>query len=144
MPYKTIHRKLKIEQREPHLKPGVNSGAPEGLAFLFRRTSSVIRNFGMANSHVDVMLYYTYVRWKVTMVAHMTNQSCTLIPSSRTWHHLKNTRQKKKKFNTLKMKATLVMLVLGNISQTQMIPFQPVKHLMLALQIGHVHRPRLK
>ena len=39
MPYKTIHRKLKIEQREPQLKPGVNSGAPEGLAFLFRRVT---------------------------------------------------------------------------------------------------------
>jgi hypothetical protein len=24
-------RKLKIEQQEPHSKPGVNSGAPEGL-----------------------------------------------------------------------------------------------------------------
>jgi hypothetical protein len=30
MIYKTLHRKLKIEQREPHLKPVVNSGAPEG------------------------------------------------------------------------------------------------------------------
>jgi len=26
-----IHINLKTEQREPHLKPGVNSGAPEGL-----------------------------------------------------------------------------------------------------------------
>jgi len=25
-----IHIKLMIEQHEPHLKPGVNSGAPEG------------------------------------------------------------------------------------------------------------------
>jgi hypothetical protein len=25
-----IHIKLKIEQHEPHEKPGVNSGAPEG------------------------------------------------------------------------------------------------------------------
>jgi len=30
MIYKTLHRKLKIEQREPHLKPRVNSGAPGG------------------------------------------------------------------------------------------------------------------
>jgi len=29
--YKTLHRKLKIEQHEPHQKPGMNSGAPEGL-----------------------------------------------------------------------------------------------------------------
>jgi hypothetical protein len=32
--YKTLHRKLKIERHEPHLKPGVNSGAPEGKQFL--------------------------------------------------------------------------------------------------------------
>jgi len=28
--YKTFHRKLKIEQHEPHYKPGMNSGSPEG------------------------------------------------------------------------------------------------------------------
>ena len=28
--YKTLHRKLKIEQYELHLKPRVNSGPPEG------------------------------------------------------------------------------------------------------------------
>jgi hypothetical protein len=28
--YKTLHRKLKIEQHEPHLNPGENLGAPEG------------------------------------------------------------------------------------------------------------------
>jgi hypothetical protein len=28
--YKTLHTNLKIEQHEPHLKPGVNLGAPEG------------------------------------------------------------------------------------------------------------------
>jgi hypothetical protein len=27
-----IYKKLKIEQHEPHLRSGVNSGAPEGLA----------------------------------------------------------------------------------------------------------------
>jgi hypothetical protein len=27
---KTLHRKLRIEQHEPHLKPMVNSGAPDG------------------------------------------------------------------------------------------------------------------
>jgi len=32
MIYKTLHRKLKIEQHESHYKSGVNSGAPEGLA----------------------------------------------------------------------------------------------------------------
>jgi len=30
MIYKTIHRKLKIEQLEPHLKPGVHSCALGG------------------------------------------------------------------------------------------------------------------
>ena len=28
--YNTLHRKLNLEQREPHLKPGVNSCAPGG------------------------------------------------------------------------------------------------------------------
>ena len=28
--YETLHGKLKMEQHEPLLKPGVNSGAPEG------------------------------------------------------------------------------------------------------------------
>jgi len=28
--YKTLHRKLKIEQHEPHKKPGVNSAPHEG------------------------------------------------------------------------------------------------------------------
>ncbi len=32
MIYKTVHRKLKIEQHESHLKPRGNAGAPEGLA----------------------------------------------------------------------------------------------------------------
>jgi hypothetical protein len=32
--YKTLHKKLKIEQHKPHLKPGVNSGPPEGNNFL--------------------------------------------------------------------------------------------------------------
>jgi hypothetical protein len=30
MIYKTLHRKLKIEQHEPHWKPMMDSGAPEG------------------------------------------------------------------------------------------------------------------
>jgi hypothetical protein len=30
--YKILHIKLKIEQHEPHWKPGVNPGAPEGWA----------------------------------------------------------------------------------------------------------------
>jgi len=30
MIYKTLHRKLKIEQHESHHKPGMNSDAPEG------------------------------------------------------------------------------------------------------------------
>jgi len=31
MIYKTLHRKLKIEQHEPHQKPGVNLGASKEL-----------------------------------------------------------------------------------------------------------------
>ena len=29
MIYKTLDRKLKIDQREPHYKPGIHSGHPE-------------------------------------------------------------------------------------------------------------------
>ena len=29
--YKTLHIKLKIEQQEPHRKPSVITGTPEGL-----------------------------------------------------------------------------------------------------------------
>jgi hypothetical protein len=29
MIYKTLHRKLKVEQHEPHSKPGVKSGTPK-------------------------------------------------------------------------------------------------------------------
>ena len=32
MIYETLHRKLTIEQHEPHKKPRENSGAPEGLS----------------------------------------------------------------------------------------------------------------
>jgi hypothetical protein len=32
MVYKTLHRKLQLEQHEPHWKMEVNSGAPESLA----------------------------------------------------------------------------------------------------------------
>jgi hypothetical protein len=33
--YKTQHRKLQIEQHEPHLSPALKSGAPEGLTNIF-------------------------------------------------------------------------------------------------------------
>jgi hypothetical protein len=50
MIYKTQHRKIKIEQHEPHKKPGVNSGAPEGLAV------------------PDIMLFLNVVRYVLTTV----------------------------------------------------------------------------
>ena len=34
MIYKTLNRKLKIEEHEHHSKPGMNSCAPEGLALM--------------------------------------------------------------------------------------------------------------
>ena len=34
MIYKTLHRKLKIEEHEHHSKLGMNSCAPEGLAVM--------------------------------------------------------------------------------------------------------------
>ena len=36
MIYKTLHRKLQIEQHESHQKQEVNAGAPEWLAVLVR------------------------------------------------------------------------------------------------------------
>ena len=29
--YKTLHKKLKIEQHEPHFKSGLNSGGQKGM-----------------------------------------------------------------------------------------------------------------
>ena len=40
--YKTLHRKLEIEQHEPHYKPRVNSGAPGGLAVPTSQVASVV------------------------------------------------------------------------------------------------------
>jgi len=34
--YKTLHRKLKIKQHEPHLKPGLNSCVPECRSSCFK------------------------------------------------------------------------------------------------------------
>jgi hypothetical protein len=50
MNYKTQHRKIKIEQHEPHRKPGVNSGAPEEFAV------------------PDIMLFLNVVRYVLTTV----------------------------------------------------------------------------
>jgi hypothetical protein len=47
---KTQHRKIKIEQHEPHKKPGVNSGTPEGLAV------------------PDIILFLNVVRYILTTV----------------------------------------------------------------------------
>ena len=33
MIYRTLHRKLKIDQHEPQYKPGWDSDVPEGLSF---------------------------------------------------------------------------------------------------------------
>jgi len=50
--YKTLHRKLKIEQHEHHLKSGVNSGAAEGYA--------------VSPPHVaPVALLFLQTRWNV-------------------------------------------------------------------------------
>jgi len=40
--YKCLHRKLKIEQHEPHKKPGVNPGTPEGLTIPAPHVTSVV------------------------------------------------------------------------------------------------------
>jgi hypothetical protein len=43
MVYKTLYRKLKIVQHEPHNKAVVNSYAPEGKQFLLQTNSSLHR-----------------------------------------------------------------------------------------------------
>ena len=40
--YKTLHRKLKTDQHEPHKQPGVNSGAPDGWAVKFIKYQNII------------------------------------------------------------------------------------------------------
>jgi hypothetical protein len=40
--YKTLHKKLKIEQHEAHYKLKVNSGAPEWLAVSFPYAAPVV------------------------------------------------------------------------------------------------------
>jgi hypothetical protein len=42
MKYKTLHRIPNIEQHESHLKPGVTSGALEGLAVSVPHVSAVV------------------------------------------------------------------------------------------------------
>ena len=53
MIYKTPHRKLKIEQHEPNLKPEMNSGAHEGLAVPALLVSSVVLLFTGANIRIS-------------------------------------------------------------------------------------------
>jgi len=40
--YKTLRRKLKTDQREPHTQPGVNSGAPDGWAVSVPHVAPVV------------------------------------------------------------------------------------------------------
>jgi len=42
MIYRTLHRKLNIEQREPYKHPGVTSLAPEELAILAQLAEYVV------------------------------------------------------------------------------------------------------
>ena len=42
MIYKTLHRKLKIEQNEPHYNRGVDSGALEGLVIAASHVTPVV------------------------------------------------------------------------------------------------------
>ena len=45
MIYKTLHRKLNIQQHEPYWKPGVSSGASEGYAVPAAHVKSVVLQF---------------------------------------------------------------------------------------------------
>ena len=47
--YKTLYRKLKIEEREPHLKPEMNSGSLEGLAKWYLHKQGVNRGCNLCS-----------------------------------------------------------------------------------------------
>jgi len=49
MIYKTLHRKLKIEQPRPHYKPGINSSAPELCSHCGRVNLSDKRTYPQKN-----------------------------------------------------------------------------------------------
>ena len=56
MVHKTLHRKLNIEQHEPHLKPGVNSGTPEESFFSAFWISLCQNLWGRAVSESKIIL----------------------------------------------------------------------------------------
>ena len=47
--YKTLYRKLKIEEHEPHLKPEMNSGSLEGLAKRYLHEQGVNRGCNLCS-----------------------------------------------------------------------------------------------
>ena len=51
MIYKTLQRKQKNEQYELHYKPGLNSGAPEGLAVPVPHVTPVVVLLNGTNIH---------------------------------------------------------------------------------------------
>jgi hypothetical protein len=49
--YKRLQRKQKIEKHEPHWKPGVNSGAPEGSVVPAPHVAPVLKHVSFHISH---------------------------------------------------------------------------------------------
>ena len=60
--YKTLHRKLKIEQHKSHSKPWLNSGAPEGQAVLAPHHVTLVENSHFYLVTIDI-LYNSWVRF---------------------------------------------------------------------------------
>jgi hypothetical protein len=61
--YKTLHRKLKIEQHEHHWKPAVNWGVPEGLAVPDPHETPVLILLNDMNIILHRFMTYDYQLW---------------------------------------------------------------------------------
>jgi len=61
MIYKTLHRKLNIQQKKLHLYPGMNSGAPDVYAVPVSNTQHLHPEDGQYSVCIDVIIVPLYV-----------------------------------------------------------------------------------
>ena len=62
--YKTKHRKLKIEQHDPHKRTGVNSGALKWLAVSDPLVTTVVTSTSEFSSTLTIKKNINYLDWK--------------------------------------------------------------------------------
>jgi hypothetical protein len=58
--YKRLQRKQKIEKHEPHWKPGVNSGVPEGSVVPAPHVAPVLKHVSFHISHTFTSVFCTF------------------------------------------------------------------------------------